>query len=227
MKTKYALKTLWFLSVILVFLLAKQLPPFLTGIISIILVLLPFYAPYMRKMSPDEREFRIITHSSHVAYFVTVVLLILIIILEFLSRNREVPTYLIMLLLVPVMIKMLFQLYREYNPLLITRLWIGIIIFALFLFGLLSHGFSFQALMELIPALILLLAFILSYYYPKLSAGLLAVISVLFLFFLMSRFKDLYVAILMIALLAVPLLAGSYMLFRIKEIAHDESEEML
>ena len=43
----------------------------------------------------------------------------------------------------------------------------------------------------------------------------------------MSRFKDLYVAILMIALLAVPLLAGSYMLFRIKEIAHDESEEML
>ncbi|MCI0515403.1 hypothetical protein L0128_19490 [candidate division KSB1 bacterium] len=109
-------QSLWFLMIIFLIIVGGGLNVIVHGALILIALLVPLVRELAAKRDLDERQIQISHYSSHIAYFVYSLLLVLIIVQELLQP--ELTTLLIFsgLLLVPLLFKIGFSFFQRYGP---------------------------------------------------------------------------------------------------------------
>ncbi len=200
------LKSLWLFAIVIVTMIAGGLPVWVLSIFVVVALALPLIREHRHKTDLDERQIHISYFSSHIAYYVFLSLILLVMIREFFSQHKEPDTQWYMVLLVPLVIKLFISLFQNYGAVTMAR-WIGFIFSAIWiLFVAFSHGFSPGALIEAAP---FLLIGILAWFAKKvpLIAGialLLLAIGMTFRFYPAWVAKNFYLVILMLSLIPLP-----------------------
>ncbi len=207
------LKAVWLFGIVLLVMIGRGLPlPVLIGGVILLLAL-----PIVRELWPgeilDERQLYIGRLSSHIAFYVFVGLVTLVMVRDFVRQHQNPPPVLYMLLLVPLMVKLLIVLFQNYDVRK-AALWIGYGWWGVWtLFVVFSHGISLPALIEMSP--FILLVFLLMLFRKKsLIIGFLFLVFAvgLTVFFGGWMRLDFYVRILMYTLIPLPLLVSGSVL---------------
>ncbi|NOX87808.1 MAG: hypothetical protein GXO77_02200 [Calditrichaeota bacterium] len=207
------IKALWLLVIVLLVMGGRAMPmPLL-----IALLLIVFFAPIIREFRPqtdlDERQLQISHLSSHISFYVFIALTVLVMLKDYIGKGQNPPPYLYMLLLIPLLVKLLISVYQNYDPRRVA-FWIGygwLGVWALFI--VLSHGISPEALIELTPFLAVIVLAVLFRKKILISGVLFIVFAIgLSLFFRGWLRLDLYVRLLMYALVPLPLLISGIVL---------------
>ncbi|MBN2092214.1 hypothetical protein JW964_21520 [candidate division KSB1 bacterium] len=162
----------------------------------------------------DERQEAIGNLSSHIAFYVFVILTLMFIFIQFIKKGENPPNLWYMLLIVPLLIKLFSSFLMTYGAIAGAR-FIGFTIVSIFfLFILLSHGISLGTVMESIPFLIVFIFLMLAGKYPRIAGTLLILVAVaLTIFFRSWRNMDIFGRILMFALIPIPVLICGAALF--------------
>ncbi|MCX6638936.1 MAG: hypothetical protein NTW14_00425 [bacterium] len=155
----------------------------------------------------DERQNEIGNLSSHIAFYVFLTLTLFVVLFKYVRNGRQEPDPIWdMLLFTPLMAKLYASYFQTYDAARGARFILSTLAGLFFIFVALSHGFSFGALMEALPFLVMAGMIYLSKYAPK-FAGIVVMLVAITMLVLMkgwSRF-DFYVAILMWSLIPIPL----------------------
>ncbi len=162
----------------------------------------------------DERQDAIGNLSSHIAFYVFVILTLIFIFIQFIKKGENPPNLWYTLLIVPLLIKLFTSFLMTYGAVTGAR-FIGFTIVGIFfLFILLSHGISLGTVMESIPFLIVFIFLMLAGKYRRLAGILLILVAVgLAIFFRGWRNIDIFGRILMFALIPIPVLICGAALF--------------
>lgn len=166
-----------------------------------------FFRGIIPSPSADERQHMVGNFSSHIAFYVFLTLTIAVILVQFIRKDQEPPTLWYMLLIVPLLSKLYSSYFLSFGAVRGSQ-FIGITIVGLFLiFILLSHGLSLGSLMESLPFLLILILMILANRFPRSAGIVLIVLAIgLGLFFYIKVWSrmDVYLCVLMFALIPIP-----------------------
>ncbi|GEM_PF-1892479 len=162
----------------------------------------------------DERQDAIGNLSSHIAFYVFVILTLIFIFIQVIKKGENPTNLWYMLLIVPLLIKLFTSFLMTYGTITGAR-FIGFTIVGIFfLFILLSHGISLGTVMESIPFVIVFIFLLLAGKYPRPAGTLLILVAVaLTIFFRSWRNMDIFGRILMFALIPIPVLICGAALF--------------
>jgi hypothetical protein len=158
----------------------------------------------------DERQNAIGNLSSHIAFYVFLILTLTVIFIQFIKPGQNPSNLWYMLL-----IELFTSFLMTYGPVTGGQ-FIGFTIVGIFfLFIVLSHGLSLGTVMESIPFLIIFTFLILAGRFPQIAGGMLVVVALgLVWFFHAWRNMDFFGRILMFSVLPIPvLISGVALLF--------------
>jgi hypothetical protein len=110
------LKSLWFLMVILLVMLGGDINFFIHITLTFIVLFMPLVREFTSKSDLDERQIQISHYSSHIAYFVYSILLLMTIILELVKQQQMTLLLFLSLLLIPLLFKIGISLFKRYGP---------------------------------------------------------------------------------------------------------------
>ncbi len=200
-------KSLYLFAVVFLIMIARGLPVWLLSVIIIIALAAPLFRENMRKTDLDERQVYIGHLSSHLSFFVFIALLLFVMLEAYVAKGKNPEPQLYLLLIVPLVIKLLISVFMNYGAVraasLIAYFFAGVWL----LFVLLSHGISIETLIGVLPFLPIIA---LAWYTPRfpLLCGIgFLLFSAGLLFFFRGWLKlDIYVRLLMYALIPLPLL---------------------
>jgi hypothetical protein len=157
----------------------------------------------------DERQSAIGNFSSHIAFFVWLVVLVAIIFNKFISRGENPATIWYTLLMTPLLARLytsFFLTYGGYNG---GRFIIYTIVGMVLVFVLLSHGLSLESMVEALPFVIVAALLVWAMRYPRLAGALLCSLAILSIFFFRGWHNfDLYLQIMMFSLIPIPIFIG-------------------
>ncbi len=203
------LKIIYLFGVVLLIMIARGLPLWILSLLIIIALAAPLIRENMGKTDLDERQIAISHLSSHIAFFVLIGLLLFVMLKNFVSEGINPNPEWYMLLLIPLIIKLLIVLFQNYGPELAARR-IGYFFAAVFLlFLLLSHGFTLETVIEMVPFILIVLVAWLSKKSALVSGiGFLLLAIGLTLFFRGWLRLDIYVRLMMYSMIPLPLLVS-------------------
>ena len=209
------LKSTWLLLTVLLIFLGRGLPLWLLILLTVLVVAAPILRELLPQSDLDERQVYISHLSGHIAFYVFLALVLLIMIREFIQKGENPAPEWYALLLIPLITKFAVSLYQNYEPRKVAYWiaygWLGV--WSLFI--LLSHGFSITALIEDLPFLITVGLVILLRKNLLISGALFVLFAVgLTIFFRGWLRFDLYVRLLMYAFVPLPLLVSGLVLVR-------------
>lgn len=170
-----------------------------------------FFKLFFRGILParkfDERQSVIGNLSSHVAFYVFLCLTLFVVLCNYVRLDKEPDSLWQMLLFVPLISKLYASYFQTYDAAKGARFILSTIAGLVFVFVLLSHGISFGALLEASPFLLMAGMIWLSKWIPKV-AGSVVILVAIFMIVLMRGWInfDVYVRILMWALIPIPLI---------------------
>jgi len=218
------IKNLWLFLVVLLVMVANGLPVWLLSIMVVVLIGAPLIREFRKSTDLDERQIQLSHLSSHIAFYLLLILIILVMIIEFYGKGLNPDPVWQMLLIVPLLVKFFINLFQNYGAIKSAR-WIGYFFSAVWLlFVLLSHGLEFGAVMESLPFLLILSIAFYSGRYPVLGGILFILLSGgLSLFFGGWRNFDMYVRVLMFSLIPLPILISGVALIY-QAISNNEKE---
>lgn len=203
------LKSIWLFAVVILVFVGRGLPVWLLIVFVVLLPGLPLLREISRKHGLDERQLYIGRFTSHVAFYVFIILILLIIIREFISKGENPANMWYMLLIVPLIVKLYISLFQNYGAVTGARLVCYFFGAVWLLFVLLSHGFSLGTLIESSPFLLIIGLAWLAGRQPLIAGIVLFLLSIGLLFFFGGWARmDIYGRLLMYALIPLPL-AGS------------------
>ncbi|MBN1619195.1 hypothetical protein JW890_00580 [candidate division WOR-3 bacterium] len=219
------LRNIWIILISMLLFMANVIPYPLFVLSASVILISPVLLELRRKKIIDERQVQISHFSSHITFYVFLLLLFFVINREYISKNINPPPQFYMLVIVPFVVKMLISLYKNYGPV-PTAQWTGYFFsFFWLLFVVLSHGLSIASLIESIPFLIIFSVSLLSKKFPLAGGVLFFIITVFILVLFRGWWRfDIYVRLLMYSLIPLPLLASSFALvfYHFKEGKKDE-----
>lgn len=163
----------------------------------------------------DERQNAIGNLSSHIAFYIFLILTLIMIFVQFISQGQNPSNIWYMLLLVPILIRLYISFLMTYGTVAGAQ-FIGFTILGIFfLFILLSHGFSLTTLMESIPFLLIFTFLILASRFPQIAGGILVILAIALVYFFHAWSRmDVFGRILMFTVLPLPvLMSGVALLF--------------
>ncbi len=201
------LKPIWLFGIVVLIMLGRGLPIWLLIIFIILALAAPLLREFRKKSDLDERQLYISHFSSHISFYVLVGLILFVMIQEFVKTGINPPPQWYLVLLVPLVIKFFISLFQNFGLRSGAR-GIGLFFAAVWLlFVLLSHGFQFESLIGAIPFLLMAVTAWFSKRYPLLCGlGFIVLTAGLLVFFGAWMNFDLYVRLLMYALVPMPLL---------------------
>ncbi len=201
------LKTIWLFGIVVLIMLGRGLPMWLLVVFIILALAAPLFREFRKKTDLDERQLYISHFSSHISFYVIVGLILFVMIQEFVKTGVNPPSQWYMVLLVPLVIKFIISIFQNFGLRFGAR-GIGLFFASVWLlFVLFSHGFQFESLIGSIPFLLMAVTAWYSKRFP-LYCGLgfiILTIGLLFFFGAWMNF-DIYVRLLMYALIPLPLL---------------------
>ena len=205
--SKSMLKSFWLFLLVILIMVANGLPAWLVGLLAVVILGAPLLREFKKGTDLDERQIALSHFSSHLAFFVLLALIVLVMIVEFIAQGKNPDPQWYMLLIVPLVIKLLISLFQNYGTV-PTAQWIGYFFAGIWLlFVLLSHGLSLESLIEAIPFIIILAVAWFSRKYPLAGGLAFVLLAIGLLFFFRAWWNlDVYVRILMYTLIPLPLL---------------------
>ena len=210
---KKILSSLWFLLIILLILLSSEIPlPILIPLL-VLAFAYPIFRDFRRKTEYDERQLQINRFSSHITLYLFSGLVIFVMIFKYVAKGLPLDTdpEFYMLLLVPLTVKMLINVFQNFETYKAAA-------FVSYLFGggwllfcIFDEGFSLGFLIQASPFFLLFLAGYLAKKYPLISGSALILLGIATLVaFVGFANPIIYVKIIMFTLVPFPmLLAGS------------------
>ena len=213
------LKNLWLFAVVLLIMVANGLPVWALISLSVILLSLPLYREFHPATDLDERQITIGHFSSHIAFYAYLLLMLIVISVEFISKGENPDNKWYMLLIVPLLIKFFISLFQNYGPRKTAQL-IGYFFASIWLlFATLSHGVSFEGLIEFLPFIPIYLTCWAAGKWPLIPGiGFLLIATFLLYFFGAWMRMDIYGRVLMYSLIPLPLyLSGLALIFKKEE----------
>ena len=108
-------KSIWLLMVVLLVMLGNAIPFPLLFSLSFIALALPLFREFKRRSDLDERQVQISHFSSHIAYFIFLILLMLILINEWIIKGKSPETIWLILLFVPIGLKVITCFFQNYG----------------------------------------------------------------------------------------------------------------
>jgi hypothetical protein len=209
------LKSLWLFAIVLVLMTADGLPAWLLIILVVLFLTIPLIREFRTRTDLDERQIQLSHFSSHIAFYFLLGMMLIVMIFEFYSKNKEPDPVWHMIVIVPLVLKFLISLFQNYGTLSTAR-WIGYFFGGIWvLFVLLSHGFHPGGLLEAAPFLLIIVVAFYSSRFPLMTGLLMTGLSIgLTIFFGTWQNFHIYVRILMLSLITLPLIvAGLSLIF--------------
>ena len=216
-KTSFV-NAVYLIGVALLVMAARGLPLWLLTVIIVLALGAPLVREFGKKALLDERQIYIGHFSSHIAFFVFLALILFVMLREFLTGGKNPDPQWYLLLLVPLVVKLLLNVFMNYGAVRASA-YVAYFFGAVWLiFTLASHGLSFEALIEGSPFVLILFLGWLTGRQPT-WAGILFLVLTAGLLVLFRGFwrLDVYVRLLMYALVPLPLLASGLMLLLSKQ----------
>lgn len=209
---------IWFLLIFLLIVLAGEMPITLLICLLIPAFAYPIYREFRRRTEFDERQIQITRFSSHIALFLFVGLVLFVMIYKYLAKGLPLdadPEF-YMLLLVPLTVKMLINVFQNYEPYKAARLVSYIFGGGWLIFCILDEGITVAFVMQSLPFFILLAAGLGAKKYPLLSGAVLIIIGLAMLvLFVVFANPNIYVKIMIFTLVPFPfMLSGAALIIK-------------
>ena len=217
MKNKISLlRSLWIIVVVLLIFIARAIPIYITIPFLLIALFAPLYREFQIESDLDERQIQVSHFSSHIAFYIYISLILTVLIVEFLSKKTNPPNLFYLILLTPLTIKLIINIFNSFNAVQAAT-YIGLFFSTVFLFfNIIAHNiFSFEGIIQASPFIILLFASIFAKKYPTISGIIFALLGITSLILFKSNF-DIYLKILMFSILTIPMFFCSYVLLTLK-----------
>ncbi len=109
------LKNVWFLMVVLLVMMGRDLPFLVHVVLTLILLLIPLLREFIFKIDLDERQRHISHYSSHIAYFTYSFLIVFVLVKELIKPGQLTLLIFVMLLLIPLLVKIMISLFHSYT----------------------------------------------------------------------------------------------------------------
>lgn len=155
----------------------------------------------------DERQLMIGNFSSHIAFYVFLVLTIADMLWLYIRKDQNPPNLWYLLLIVPPMAKLYTSLLMSYGAARGAQFISATIVGLFFTFILLSHGLSLESLIEAVPFIVILGVIGLAPRQPRLAGAFLILLAAGLLIFFHGWFRmDIYGLMLMLSLIPIPVL---------------------
>jgi hypothetical protein len=166
-----------------------------------------FFRGIVPSSAADERQHVIGNFSSHIAFYVFLVLIISAMLWLYIRNGQNPPNLWYLLLIVPLLSKLYASLFMSYGAVRGAQFIGATIVLLFFIFILLSHGFSAGSLIEALPFIVILGLIGWAIKQPRLAGAMLIILALgLVIFFKGWLRMDLYGLILMFSLIPIPLL---------------------
>jgi len=157
----------------------------------------------------DERQNAIGNFSSHVAFYVWLAVMVTIIFSKFISKGENPTTIWYTLLMTPLLVRLYTSFFMTYGGYRGGRFIIYSIVGIVLVFVLLSHGLSLESVVEALPFLLVPALLVWAMRYPRVTGVLLCILALLSVYFFHGWHNfDLYLRIMMFALIPVPIFIG-------------------
>jgi len=191
----------------------RGLPVLVLVIFLILALAAPLIREFRKRTDLDERQIHISRFSSHIAFYIYIALVLLVMVNKFIAVGENPSNEFYMLLLVPMVIKFFISVFQNYEPIKAARS-IGFLFGGSWLlFVILSHGISIEFIIEALPFLLLIAAAWLSCRYPRPSGIVYTVLGLATVYFYIRSNFDFYVKLIMFTILSLPLLLSGVAIF--------------
>jgi hypothetical protein len=193
----------------------------LSPLYMVLLVPLAFARPLLRELSllkdVDERETLIIYRSSHMAFYVMLMLLVIILLSKAVIQKVDLSAEWYLLLIVPILAKFVTSMVMNYSlhkaglsiAWLFGAIWTG--------FALLSHGFSLAGLMESLIGLSILAGAAIGTRWHHIGGPILVAEGGLAIVFIISASWAPLMRLLISLILGFPLILAGLLIFASKK----------
>ena len=207
------LKSIWLFFVVILLMVGRGLPVPVLVIFIILALAAPLIVEFRKRTDLDERQIHISRFSSHIAFYIYIALVLLVMVNKFIAEGENPSNEFYMLLLVPMVIKFFISVFQNYDSIKAARL-IGYIFgCSWLLFIILSHGISIEFIIEALPFLLLIAAAWLSSRYPR-PSGIVYTVLGLATVYIFNRVNfDIYMKLIMVSILSLPLLLSGIAMF--------------
>ena len=157
---KKIIPTLWFLLIIMLILFAGGIPMPILIALLVLAFAYPIYREFRKKTEYDERQIQISRFSSHIALYLFTGLVLFVMIHKYLAQGLPLDTDMefYMLLLVPLVVKMLINVFQKYEPYRAAAFIAYLFAGGWMLYNLFSYGISMTSIMQSIPFIVLIAA---------------------------------------------------------------------
>ena len=199
---------LWFLLIILLIFFAGGIPIPILIILLVLAFAYPVFREFRKRTEYDERQIQISRFSSHITMYLFTGLVLLVMIHKYLAQGLPLDTDMefYMLLLVPLTVKMLINVFQKYEPhkaaAFIAYLFGG----GWMLYNLFSYGISMTSMMQSIPFFVLMAAGLTAKRLPWVSGIIMLALGItaLVMFFPSHKPDDIYGQIMGFTLVPFP-----------------------
>ncbi|MCK4447125.1 MAG: hypothetical protein KAW56_08585 [Candidatus Marinimicrobia bacterium] len=207
------LKSIWLFLVVILLMVGRGLPVPVLVIFIILALAAPLIREFRKRTDLDERQIHISRFSSHIAFYIYIALVLLVMVNKFIAKGENPSNEFYMLLLVPMVIKFFISVFQNYDSIKAARL-IGYLFGGSWLlFIILSHGVSIKFIIEALPFLLLIAAALLSSRYPRPSGIVYTVLGLATVYIYIKVNFDIYMKLIMVSILSLPLLLSGIAMF--------------
>ena len=204
---KKIVSSLWFLLIILLIMLGGELPLALLITLLVLAFAFPIFREFRRKTEFDERQIQISRFSSHIAMYLFAALVLFVMIYKYIAKALPLDTdpEFYMLLLVPLTVKMLINVFQNYEPYKAAAFIAYLFGGGWLLFCLFDEGISIGGLMQSSPFLVLFAAGLIAKKLPLVSGLVMLVLGIAALvMFIAFANPNIYIKIMMFTLVPFP-----------------------
>ena len=216
---KKLISSLWFLFIILLIMFGGELPLPILITLLVLAFAYPIYREFRKKTEYDERQIQINRFSSHIAMYLFMALVLLVMIHKYLAQGLPLDTDLefYMLLLVPITVKMLINVFQNYEPYKAASFIAYLFAGGWMLYNLFSYGISMTSIMQSIPFIVLMAAGLTAKKLPLVSGIIMLALGITALVVIipLGRPSSIYGEIMMFTLVPFPfMLSGCALIMK-------------
>jgi len=208
---KKIISSLWFLLIILLIMLGGQLPlPILITLLALAFAY-PIFREFRKHTEYDERQLQISRFSSHIAMYLFAALVLFVMIYKYIAKGLPLDTdpEFYMLLLVPLTVKMLINVFQNYEPHKAAAFIAYIFGGGWMLFCLFEEGFTLGFIIHSWPFILLILSGAAAKKLPLICGAIMLIMGfftlVMFVYYINP---NIYVKVIMFTILSFPLMLG-------------------
>jgi len=206
---KKAISSLWFLLVILLILLGGEIPLPVLILLLAAAFAFPIFREFRRRTEYDERQIQISRFSSHIALYLSAVLVLFVMIYKYIAKGLPLDTdpEFYMLLLAPLTVKMLINIFQNYEAHKAAAVICYIFGGGWMLFCLLEEGVSLGFLIHSWGFILLILCGLAAKKLPAVAGTVILILGLACLaLFIGFANPNIYVKIIMFTILPFPLM---------------------